>query len=930
MHENPILVLDTADGLNKLKIEYLTEDATEKELNGESSYHIYHVRMITELLLQELSASEDFIDFSCKDISLIATASSTHDVGKCKISKRILEQQGTLSPVEYDIIKKHSAFGEEMLRAADCTEVDEKTAEYAAQIARYHHERIDGTGYPDGLRGEEIPVWAQAVSIADVYDALTSSRSYKQAFSQDVALQMISSGMCGAFDERLVACLMRVINYQSLRSFKEKMERMRRVVEDSSVLSLKRVLLVGNTEYLDEDFVKKTFPESKVMVVGSSDLSGTKKPKLFRTKKPSVEAVLKTYEFDLIVFFSAGLSYRTDDQNDAEELRKVLKLARKLQEHTKILYLSQLDAAFEHKTDRTILAQSNEKLCEFYSEKYLLDVKIVRIPYLYSGSCKKDFLYQAFARLCEDKKVIIPEDADSNMYFLSLKDLSELIVRIVDNWKKGGILTVGNEFRLTFGDLGESFSKLEEKVKIEFSEETCSETLQTVNTALRNEYGWYAKVSIVADLREQYEQFLAARQNKSRMEKLKDWIAAHSLLVKSFELILMFVLSEILVRMTHSAVIFSIIDFRTIFVVIMATLYGSGFGITSAFLASVSYFISRMETGTNALTIFYEPTNWLAFILFFLVGGLCGYVKLKKDDYCRTLEEKTDLLEDKLSFTQELYEDTLQDKKELKRQIISSKDSFGKIFDITRKLNTIAPQQLYLKIIETFEEILENKSIAVYSIKSDSPFGRLAVASRDLNGVAARSIDLNVYAPVIEKFKDGGLWKNIDLNSDYPMYAAGIYRGDSLMLMIFLWHADIDQQSLYYMNLFKILRDLAQMSLLRAYDYNVALYEKQYIPGTHIMNAQYFEECIENFSALSERKVSAYVMLEIDYEGLTLEEADAVLSSKIRSTDILGITSEGKLCLLLSQATEEDLRFVLPRFEGIGVTLTPLNKKGEL
>jgi hypothetical protein len=199
-----------------------------------------------------------------------------------------------------------------------------------------------------------------------------------------------------------------------------------------------------------------------------------------------------------------------------------------------------------------------------------------------------------------------------------------------------------------------------------------------------------------------------------------------------------------------------------------------------------------------------------------------------------------------------------------------------------------------------------------------------------LNGVAARSIDLNVYAPVIEKFKDGGLWKNIDLNSDYPMYAAGIYRGDSLMLMIFLWHADIDQQSLYYMNLFKILRDLAQMSLLRAYDYNVALYEKQYIPGTHIMNAQYFEECIENFSALSERKVSAYVMLEIDYEGLTLEEADAVLSSKIRSTDILGITSEGKLCLLLSQATEEDLRFVLPRFEGIGVTLTLLNKKGEL
>jgi hypothetical protein len=105
------------------------------------------------------------------------------------------------------------------------------------------------------------------------------------------------------------------------------------------------------------------------------------------------------------------------------------------------------------------------------------------------------------------------------------------------------------------------------------------------------------------------------------------------------------------------------------------------------------------------------------------------------------------------------------------------------------------------------------------------------------------------------------------LNLDYPAYAYGVYREGELVLIIFLWHANIDQRTLYYVNLFKILCDLAQMSLLRAYDYSIAMYEKQYIPNTHIMNSQYFEECFENYLALSAKKVMSFVILEIDVNG---------------------------------------------------------------
>ena len=925
MSSEPILVYCSENEQSKLKIQYVSNEEMGTTLNGESGYHIFHVRMITEFLLRELSTYKPETSLSDEDITAIAVASSMHDIGKSQIPQSILNHPGALSPLEYDIVKKHSAFGEKIIIDAQTEDVDPKIISYAAQIARCHHERIDGTGYPDGLKGDEVPLCAQVVALADSYDALTSTRSYKAAFSQDVALQMISSGMCGAFDETLVECLMRVVNHRSLVEFRESVLKKRTVVEDYASVRLKSVLLIGNTEYLTADFAEKTFPQSKVMVVGNTELGKKDKIKLFRVRKPSVKAILETYEFDLIVFFSSGLHYKSTDHNDAEELREVLEYSYNLQKDIKILYLSPLDSSYKEKTDKGIMASANENLCDFYAKKFKLDVKTIQIPYLYSGTYKNDFLYGIFEQMHRGKIVEIPESATAKVHFLSLPDLSDLVSRVVDNWTVGGgILSVGDEFQLTFSDLASGLKSIDENVKVEYTESHTPGDLKTTNTVLRSEYGWFAKISIVEDLAEQHERYLATKQEKKEtvFDKIRKWIATHSLILKTVELVLLFLISELFVRLTDSAVIFSIVDFRTIFIVIIATLYGLSFGIAAAALSSVSYFIAKVASGTYALTIFYEPTNWLAFVFYFLVGGLCGYVNLRKEEHSKFLEEQNKLLENKLVFTGEIYEDTLKDKKELKKQIISSKDSFGKIFDITRKLNTVAPQQLYLKIIETFEEILENKSITVYSIASGTAFGRLEVSSRDLLDSAARSISVDAYAPVIAQLENGEIWKNTSLNGDYPMYAAGVYRGQELVMMIFLWHADINQRSLYYVNLFKILRDLVQMSLLRAYDYNMALIEKQYIAGTHIMNTEYFEECLANFALLAEKKVSLNIILEFDLNGHTLEEADAMLSGKIRVTDILGLTSEGKLQLILSQATEKDLEFILPRFEALDLTVT--------
>ena len=175
--------------------------------NNESGLHVVHIRTITELLLRRLRKKMDRYPLTEADISLISTASALHDIGKINIPEQILNKPGRLTKEEFEIIKTHSAVGEHMLRQIPFNQ-NEPLVKVASEICRWHHERWDGRGYPDGLKGDEIPISAQVVSLADVYDALTSERCYKAAFDHETALNMIVNGECGAFNPLLLECLM--------------------------------------------------------------------------------------------------------------------------------------------------------------------------------------------------------------------------------------------------------------------------------------------------------------------------------------------------------------------------------------------------------------------------------------------------------------------------------------------------------------------------------------------------------------------------------------------------------------------------------------------------------------------------------------------------------------------------------------------------
>lgn len=190
---------------SRILVEILSQVAEFR--SGMGGEHVTNINKITELLLLRLREKTTKYALSEKDVYLITTASSLHDIGKVGIDSAILDKPGKLTPEEFEKVKAHTVIGADMVMNVREYR-NEPLVRYAHDICLYHHERYDGKGYPEGLVGDAIPIAAQVVSLADAYDALTARRDYKEAYSAEEAVRMIVDGACGQFNPLLLECLL--------------------------------------------------------------------------------------------------------------------------------------------------------------------------------------------------------------------------------------------------------------------------------------------------------------------------------------------------------------------------------------------------------------------------------------------------------------------------------------------------------------------------------------------------------------------------------------------------------------------------------------------------------------------------------------------------------------------------------------------------
>ncbi len=221
LRENSAQMIDTLSAVIEFK-------------NTESVQHIYNIRTLTKILLKEFSRRHRQYALNEEKIESISEAAAMHDIGKIAIPDQILNKPGRLTKEEFEIMKTHTLKGCEILEKL-ATVQSLAYYDYCYDICRYHHERWDGNGYPDGLKENEIPIWAQAVSIVDVYDALTSKRVYKDAYSSQKAIQMIKDGECGVFNPLMLDCFLKVV-YKFEEGIRRESEENNLTDEDSGII----------------------------------------------------------------------------------------------------------------------------------------------------------------------------------------------------------------------------------------------------------------------------------------------------------------------------------------------------------------------------------------------------------------------------------------------------------------------------------------------------------------------------------------------------------------------------------------------------------------------------------------------------------------------------------------------------------------------
>lgn len=592
------------------------------------------------------------------------------------------------------------------------------------------------------------------------------------------------------------------------------------------------ILLTGFTAFLTQEWIETAFPNDHVLTTCAKGeaLSDTQIKTVTLESRQLLDQLAETYQFDRVVYFSEYLLPHGDQEGELDRLRRVLQSCR--EREVELLYLSGPEAAFAPSTGKTLLANAAEELCFHYARTSKLQVKVFRLPYLYAVSASGA---DQFARLFEQMPagtVQMDEQAAQPLLALCAEELADLVARVFDTWTpEPERFTLPDVFGNTQGQLGEVLQKLQPGLKVLYGTDTI-QTYPAADNAVRRRYGWFQRYSILDDLPAIYNAWCARKtEKKSFIRKMVDKIRQSPLLLRLVEIAAAWLATELLVRITGTDAQFRMVDFRLMFVVLIGTVYGLNAGVLSAVLASVSLTAGYLRQSTTLMLLFYEPANWLAFIIYFVVGASCGYVQLRNTETARFVQEENELLHKRLEFTRKLYQDTLEDKRSFRRQILGRRDSFGKIYAVTQQLDMLQPQEICRKTVQIMEDVLENHSLTIYRMEKNQGFARLTAASAGMTPEPAYSLEVDQWLDVIRAIEQEGLWVNRGFLPGRPMYAAGVRQNGSLVVLIGLYTASEEQMTLYYQNLFRILCGLVETALVRAFEYESVVRENWYLPA---------------------------------------------------------------------------------------------------
>lgn len=687
-------------------------------------------------------------------------------------------------------------------------------------------------------------------------------------------------------------------------------------------------LLCGNVSYFSEEHLNMIFGEQPVVLM-ARDLE-TRKSGHIRWFQSALmgdhfRRQFSMYDFLTVIYVSRALSFGQSPEAELMELRHVLELCRQKQIE-RFIFVTTNQSGKDAATATSIFQKTAEDLCHAYTHSNQIRLKIIRSPYFISGTNPQDWLWQTFSALQkkESRHFTIPVNPEERTCFIDLKDLSLFLYRLLDHW-----MDEPEELELmAYGHA--SFQHLAERVQGYFPDTIVQcESSEPVHLAssenpmgnvVRRLYGWYAMKDCVAELDTYFQAYKEqTEEKKSWREHVQHYAILSDRMLIGAELVLGGLLVEFLNRLAGSSAQFRMIDIRLLFVVMMSSTYGTGIGLLAALMEILSLSVAFYREGRNWVQLFYDPGNWLPFILLLLVSAVCGYLCERNRDTEQALRNEAEKNRDELKFVRGLYQEMQDSKNEYKRNLIESRDGFGRIFEVVERLSHTIPEKIFSEAILAMEEVLNNHSIAIYSVpQKDARFARLEVCSPGIIGLD-RSIELDAWQALLPTLNREEVWVNRKMESGFPMLLTGVYQNGYYALLIMIYHADYHQMSSYYINLIRILRRLTEQFLTRAYDYQQANRQKTYLGNTVIVNADYLCEQEKIREEMQKRRVSTYSLLRVHRGKRSIEEISTLLERTMRTTDIAGQGQDGDIYIIAPQSDPATAHIILERYRKLGL-----------
>lgn len=705
-------------------------------------------------------------------------------------------------------------------------------------------------------------------------------------------------------------------------------------------------LITGNTKLFTTDLLKRLSGEHKVVIAGETLISDKERNLYVYHTSPTEEKfsrLFDVYSIDCIWYVSGFVDGGEGLFGENEYIEKLMSECRRSKVE-KVIFLSTIESrnylinyakngsvlGKEYSHSRAFRAAQAEEICDYYAERYHLKTIILWLPYIVSEVNDKNFLGKIFWNVYRKEKVTFPYHLEDRLDFIPLNELTDLLIQISEEPDdSSGACFVLSGYKHTYEDLAEMLRMLSSETKIVCENFPFIAELPEYPDDVRRIYGFVPIENVIENIGLYYRRFIRETVNVRHFFGKRLAISltqAGAGIFQYLELFIVFLMTEVIAHYTSDHIYFKFVDVRLLYIVVMGTMYGMKAGWISALLECIMLVRQYALLGIGGMLLFYNIENWIPFVIYLMTGSITGYIRSKRADEIAFSRKEYTLLREKYLFLNDVYQGAVENKSEYKKQILGFKDSFGKIFDAVQRLDSVLPESIFLEGLGVMENILENHSVAIYTLDSWQKFGRLAVCSSSQLSRLTKSLRIEDYKDMYDAVSRGAVWKNTELEENMPMYACGVFKEDSMVLLITLQEASAEQYGMRYMNIFKILCGLVQTSFLRALEYEKATEDGIYFEGTGIVYPERLRQLLAVQEDMKAAGISDYLLIRFyDKDKKRLSEK---LTGLVRANDTIGADENGVLYLLLTQMNRTNYQIVEERLKAQNLEFALTDKVG--